>query len=227
MGLTEAHSLVSLLITPSETPPSANKDWFTSILETKVKEYSSKCGIVLNPSPDTHFDYVRCCVNALINLRFELGNVANSSSSNEESNEKPKIDPDVLSIAQQKNVQGLVQMILALGVLPNLLPGVGTPVSKRSAFLQSIIETVPDRSILERYKQLIFSTDSLLELAKYKQFHAIIITNQLGDILACLLQIAHAPLAKPKEETEEKEITVEEDVPPPRGFQLVQRLGDS
>merc|ERR1719270_1496875 len=84
----------------------------------------------------------------------------------------------------------------------------------RSVFLQTVIQSVPDRSILERYKQLVFSTESLLELAKYKQFNTLIITKQLGDILACLIQIAHAPLAKPKDETEEtekKDIEVKEE----------------
>ena len=31
-------------------------------------------------------------------------------------------------------------MILALGVLPNLLPGIGTPIHKRSQFLQILIK---------------------------------------------------------------------------------------
>ena len=43
MGLSEAHSLVSLLLTPSETPPAADKDDFpfpdttatTSLIDTK------------------------------------------------------------------------------------------------------------------------------------------------------------------------------------------------
>ena len=187
------------MLTPSETPPAADKDWFKNILESKVREYSSKCGILINPGQDCYFDYVRCCVNALINLRFELNNVAT-----ENTDDQKTVEPDILSIAQQKNVQALVQMILALGVLPNLIPGVGTPVSKRSAFLQTIIQTVPERSILERYKQLVFSTESLLELAKFKQFHTIIITKQLGDILACLIQISSAPLVKPKNEEKDE-----------------------
>ena len=91
-----------------------------------------------------------------------------------------------------------MQMILALGVLPNLQPGVASPANKRSVFLQSVLEAVPDRTILEKYKQLVFSTDSLLELAKHKQLNSLIVTKQLGDILACLIQISKAPLAKPE-----------------------------
>lgn len=213
MGLPEAHSLVSLLLTPTETPQGAltqEKNWLQAILESKVAEYSSRCGLNLVPGPDTYFDYVRCCVNALINLKFELSKAVASEVSTEKGQaSEPKVEADLLSIAQQKNVCGLVQMILALGVMPNLLPGVGTAPGKRSSFLQTVIKTVPDRSILERYKQLVFSTDSLLELAKYKQYKTLIISKQLGDVLACLIQIAHAPLAKPKEN---EEVSIKDDI---------------
>jgi len=220
MGLAEAHSLVSLLITPPEIPPNSNSDsnWFVSIIGAKVQEYSSKCGLGIALGSDTYFDYVRCCVNALINLKFELTNIATSSETEtgKETSPGPKLQPDTLSIAQQKSVSALVQMVLALGVLPNLLPGVTTPTDKRSVFLQTVIKAIPDRAILERYKQLVFSTESLLELAKYKQFNTLIVTKHLGDILACLVQIASAPLMKPKDEDEEaskdaKDIEVKED----------------
>ena len=111
MGLTEAHGLVSLLLTPTDsTPPSGRSDktWLEGILAGKVAEYSSKCGLTLSPSKDTYFDYVRCCVNSLLNLRFELTNVATNSEGAES-----RLDADTLSIGQQKSVLGLVQMILA------------------------------------------------------------------------------------------------------------------
>jgi len=216
MGLTEAHSLVSLLMTPPVVPPNSNSDqnWFVSIISAKVQEYSSKCGLGIALDSDIYFDYVRCCVNALINLKFELTSLP-SSGGNQDEVKGPKLEPDALSIAQQKNVSGLVQMVLALGILPNLLPGVGTPIDKRSVFLQTIIKTIPDRSILERYKQLVFTSESLLELAKYKQFSTLIVTKYLGDILGCLVQISHAPLMKPKDEggtsNDAKNIEVKED----------------
>lgn len=196
MGLEEAHGLVALLLTPTDSPPAAgrsDKTWLEQILAGKVAEYSSLCGLSLSPSKDTYFDYVRCCVNSLLNLRFELTNVATNSGGDES-----RLEPDTLSIGQQKAVLGLVQMILALGVLPNLQPGVASPASKRSVFLQAVLEAAPDRTILEKYKQLVFTTDSLLELAKHKQLNTMIVTKQLGDILACLIQISKAPLSKPQ-----------------------------
>ena len=195
MGLEEAHGLVSLLLTPTDSTPAGRSDktWLERILAGKVAEYSSKCGLTLSPSKDTYFDYVRCCVNSLLNLRFELTNVATNSGGDES-----RLEPDTLSIGQQKAVLGLVQMILALGVLPNLQPGLASPPSKRSVFLQSVLAAAPERTILEKYKQLVFTTDSLLELAKHKQLNTLIVTKQLGDILACLIQISKAPLSKPQ-----------------------------
>ena len=49
------------------------------------------------------------------------------------------LEADALSISQQKCISSLLEMILALGVLPNLLQGVGTPLHKRSQFLQLLL----------------------------------------------------------------------------------------
>ena len=50
----------------------------------------------------------------------------------------PPVSPDVLSFSQQKHVTTLVQFIVCLGVCPNLHPGVGIPLAKRSGFAQLI-----------------------------------------------------------------------------------------
>jgi len=215
----DAHSLVSLLITPPEIPPNSNSDqnWFVSIINAKVQEYSSKCGLGITLGSDLFFDYVRCCVNALINLKFELNKISHEHEPKSALGGVPKPEADMLSISQQRNVSALVEMVLALGILPNLLPGVGLAVEKRSLFLQTILKSIPERPILERYKQLVFSIESLLELAKYKQFNTLIVSKHLGDVLGCLIQVAHAPLMKPKDEEAnlenkgDKDIKVKED----------------
>ena len=38
----------------------------------------------------------------------------------------------ILSIQQEKNISTCLQFIVALGILPNLLPNIGIPVRKRS-----------------------------------------------------------------------------------------------
>ena len=51
-----------------------------------------------------------------------------------------RLDADSLSISQQKSVGSLVEMVVALGLLPNLVPGVGLQLHKRSDFLQSVLK---------------------------------------------------------------------------------------
>ena len=42
------------------------------------------------------------------------------------------------TVALSRQVQRLLQLVVALGIVPNLLPGVGLPMEKRSAFFQCL-----------------------------------------------------------------------------------------
>ncbi len=68
------------------------------------------------------FDLSSPCKNKTINISPDIG-----------------LEADALSISQQKSVSSLLEMILALGVLPNMLQGVGSPLHKRSQFLQLLL----------------------------------------------------------------------------------------
>ena len=109
----------------------------------------------------------------------------------------PKLAADTLSIAQSKSAGSVVQMVVALGLLPNLLPGVGLAADKRSSYLQDVLKAVPARSVLEKYKQLVFSLEALLDLSKTRSFSTLVTTKHITDIIGCLVQICHAPLMKP------------------------------
>merc|ERR1711962_989105 len=89
-------------------------------------------------------------------------------------------------------------MVVALGILPNLLPGVGVSIEKRSHYLQEVVKSVPERSILEKYKQIVFSLDALLDFSRFKSFSTLVMTKHIADILGCLIQVSYAPLKKPK-----------------------------
>lgn len=198
----EAHALVSLLTAPLEQGTQED-NWLVGTVRAKVQEYGVRVqgGVtILNlGSEDVYFDYVRCCVHALMTLKFELKQLVEQEKSAVGTEVKgPKLAADILSIAQAKAVGSLVQMVVALGILPNLLPGVGVPVDKRSDYLQSVMKSVPEKNILEKYKQLVFSLETLLELSKYKSFSTLIVTKHITDILGCLVQISYAPLMKPK-----------------------------
>ena len=213
MGVEEAHSLVALLTAPlQEVGAELQADWLVGTIAAKVREYGARVQSLLGlDQGDVYFNYVRCCVHALVNLKFELKQLA------EQEKEvvvvegaPPRLAPDTLSIGQSRAVGGLLQMVVALGLLPNLLPGVGLPVARRSAHLQAAVKAVPERSVFEKYKQLVFSLESLLELARYKGFSTLVSTKHTADILGCLIQIGFAPLMKPKtpEREQEDEVAV-------------------
>ena len=169
----------------------------------KVKEYGARvpggAKLIGLGSDDVYFDFVRCCVHSLVNLRFELKQLAEQEKEAvEEKTKEPRLAADALSIQQTKAVERVVEMVVALGVIPHLLPGVGQPIEKRSKHLQDTIKAVPVKSILEKYRQLVYSIESLLELAKFKGFSTLITTRHVSDIIGCLIQISYAPLMKPK-----------------------------
>ena len=164
-------------------------------------------------SGDVYFDFVRCCVHSLVNLRFELKQLAEREKEVvEDKTKEPRLAADALSIQQTKAVERVVEMVIALGVIPHLLPGVGPPIEKRSKHLQDTIKAVPVKSILEKYRQLVYSIESLLELAKFKGFSTLITTRHVSDIIGCLIQISYAPLMKPKTPEPEDENTNSEGV---------------
>jgi hypothetical protein len=54
-----------------------------------------------------------------------------------------------------------------------------------------LAQTLHARSILERYKQLVFSLDALLDLCQQRSLATLIRTRHLGDLLAALIQVTH------------------------------------
>jgi len=194
-ALTKAHKLVALLVTPTAVQPGEPKTWFMNLLAQKTKDYEQAVDGTLAVGTESVFDYVRCCVHALVNLKLELVNALEEQK--KEDLKGPKLDADTLSIAQQKNVNSILEMMIVLGILPNVLPGVGVAIHKRSDFLQLIIKDLPKLKILDQYKQLVFTLDALLDLAHHRSLSTLVLTKHMSDILASLVQISYAPLMKP------------------------------
>ena len=154
MGVEEAHSLVALLTTPLDSSTQEN-DWLVGTVRNKVQQYGARLqGSVLDigSSEDVYFDYVRCCVHALMTLKLELKLLVEQEQEavGERVQSGPKLAADTLSIAQSKSAGSVVQMVVALGLLPNLLPGVGLAADKRSSYRQDMLRAVPERNVLEK-----------------------------------------------------------------------------
>jgi len=67
------------------------------------------------------WNYVSVCLDYLSDLKRVLEEVKSSSTTAENA-----LPPTSLSVNQEQQVSSMVQLVLALGVLPSLLPGVGT-----------------------------------------------------------------------------------------------------
>eukprot|EP00088_Acartia_fossae_P066531 TRINITY_DN8255_c0_g1_i2.p1 TRINITY_DN8255_c0_g1~~TRINITY_DN8255_c0_g1_i2.p1 ORF type:complete len:1085 (-),score=304.99 TRINITY_DN8255_c0_g1_i2:578-3832(-) len=208
--LAKAHKLLGILVTPTAVQPGEPRTWFSSLLAQKTADYTQAVDGSLIIGGEPVFDYVRCCVHALVNLKLELVNALEAQKKQDSSVKGPKLEADALSIAQQKNVSSILEIMIVLGVLPNLIPGVGVPIHKRSEFLQIIFKDLPKLSMLEQYKQLVFTLDALLDLATHRNLSALVLTKHMSDILASLVQISHAPLMKPVEKEKEEATSTEE-----------------
>lgn len=69
-----------------------------------------------------------------------------------------------------------------------------------------MFQDLPEKKILEKYKQSVFSLDFLLDMSQHKSFATLVLTKHLGDILGTLIQICFAPLKKPSEDIPEPRI---------------------
>ena len=84
---------------------------------------------------DVRWNYVVTCFEYLEDLKSALEEVSAGGAKNQSEDALP---PHSLSVKQEQHVSSLVQMIIALGILPSLLPGVGLPIEKRSKFYELV-----------------------------------------------------------------------------------------
>ena len=115
----------------------------------------------------------------------------------------------MLSVKAESEVSSLVQTTISLGLLPSLLPGVGLAPEKRSKWARVCMEGRQDedesgaRVIERKHSRLVAVTRFLLDLAASSpRLGNIVLSKHLGDVLAALVQLGHAPLMKPKKEAD-------------------------
>lgn len=164
--------------------PDSTSDWLDNLLKEKL---NLKENVANNE--EVRWAYVKECLALLEELKAGMNDVSEKES--------------LLSVSQQQNVSSIVQLAIALGMVPSLLPGVGLSVSKRSKFYEVVAKKESTLSILEQHDRLVLCTRKLLDLTKDKTLSQIILTKNLGDVLASLIQLSSAPLKKPKEDAVE------------------------
>lgn len=102
---------------------------------------------------------------------------------------------DFININYLNDVKNVFQFVVSLGILENLIPGVGIQLEKRCKNANKI----PKESITveEQYSRLSVTTKRLLSCLEIRELRNFIMANHLNDLFAGLLQLTQAPLKKP------------------------------
>ncbi|XP_050047420.1 transport and Golgi organization protein 6 homolog [Dermacentor andersoni] len=106
----------------------------------------------------------------------------------------PPAPPSCLGALQQKTVQSLLQFVVALGVNPNLLPGVGLALEQRT--LSGVPECSTRLLPWQKHRFLVASVRALLVCIQSPALCSMVLHHHLVDVLAALLQLCHAPIRK-------------------------------
>uniref|UniRef100_W5M372 Transport and golgi organization 6 homolog n=1 Tax=Lepisosteus oculatus TaxID=7918 RepID=W5M372_LEPOC len=162
-------------------------------LRSQVTEEASWC----ESSQDVTWNFVLECLVLLQSLKRCLTKLLESFNPTKPNSRTPEaappLPPDVLSIAQQKTVCCALQFVVTLGICPYLLPGVGVPLSRRSAF-GAAVESALQRDVPpDGTRRLFVSCTALLEVAELCSLGTMLFTRHLGDILAGLCQLGYCP----------------------------------
>ena len=114
-----------------------------------------------------------------------------NDSSRRKPNDVPSLSPDVLSFTQQKTVATSAQLVVCLGICPGLLPGVGVPVERRSAYggLLSCDGLSPEI----RERRLLQCLSVLLRCVGQSTLSDLVLSRHLSDLLASLCQLCYGP----------------------------------
>lgn len=102
---------------------------------------------------------------------------------------------DFININYLNDVKKVFQFVVSLGILENLVPGVGIQLEKRC----KNVNKIPKESITveDQYNRLSNTTKRLLSCLEVRELRNFIMANHLNDLFAGLLQLTQAPLKKP------------------------------
>ena len=143
------------------------------------------------------WSFVETCLELLVLLKNSLTSAKCENDRNDpesrhckRGNDAPPLPADALGVGDQKAVLTVVQFVVILGICPNLLPGVGLPVERRSGFA-SVLSI---HKGLKNERQLFKCVDTLIECTAQASLGSLVLSRHLGDILCGLLQICYAPV---------------------------------
>lgn len=211
-------SIIDVLISPQEHNGKAEAECgssFMFLLQQRLACFAKKASadgdlvkILSNHAPHLlqqhsgdnplwlFLDHCISLLIALIRILEEASTVPASSPSCDSSKrlDAPPAPTSCLGVLQQKSVQGLLQFVVALGINPNLLPGVGLALERRTA--SSVPECSAPLLPWQKHRFLVSSVRALLVCIESPVLCSMVLHHHLVDVLAALLQLCHAPIRK-------------------------------
>ena len=105
-----------------------------------------------------------------------------------------------LSASENQIITKTIQGIFFIGFLPNLFPGIGLPIEKRSKLYQRFQDCLAPKvscddkfnQKISQYRQLALLVQHFLGLMNLQMFSSIVLTKHLGDFLAGLIQVTYS-----------------------------------
>ena len=105
-----------------------------------------------------------------------------------------------LSPSENQIITKAIQGIFFIGFLPNLFPGIGLPIEKRSKLYQRFQDCLSPKVSCDdkfnqkiiQHQQLALLVKNLLGLMNLQMFSSIVLTKHLGDFLAGLIQVTYS-----------------------------------
>lgn len=165
------------------------------ISETKFQDFNKNslsgcsCSEETNEccGEDIELNYLKTCLLLLHMLKDEIELTETSQKKVE------TLNPNILGVNDAMTVRKVVEMILGIGIYPNLLEGVGLPLKlKQDSFLLK-------KKKVERRK-LLFLVSKLLEILKNQALKGVILPLALNDLIASLIQLGYCPISKTQDD---------------------------
>ena len=132
---------------------------------------------------DIELNYLKTCLCLLNMLKDEIELIEINQTKVE------PLNPNILGVNDARTVQKVVEMILGIGICPNLLEGVGLPLKlKQDSFL------LKKKKI--ECRKLLFFGSKLLKILKNQALKGVILPIALNDLIASLIQLGYCPINK-------------------------------
>ena len=157
--------------------------------DVNLQKSKEKTSVVINgvttKSHSVRWTFAQVCLRMISYLREVL-----QCSKNTERVGKAA-SMDLFSVNDQKVVATVVQFVVVLGICPNLLPGVGIPIERRSGFSHVLSQDSVENSV--RCPKCLYQfTITLVKCLGQPSLSMLILSRHLGDILSSLLQLAYS-----------------------------------